>query len=103
MTALTISSQGVGQFSVAGHMTFAAISAKITTSCAFLTPAKQITIDLAQVTAADSAGLALLVEWKKIARGHKCQLVLKNIPEQLRMLAGLSGFDLSSHFTLQPD
>ncbi|SJM91529.1 Anti-sigma-factor antagonist [Crenothrix polyspora] len=102
MTVLTISPQGAGQFSVAGQMTFAAISAQISTVCAFLTSAKQITIDLAQVTAADSAGLALLIEWKKIARNHKCQLVLKNIPEQLRMLAGLSGFDLSSHFTLQP-
>jgi phospholipid transport system transporter-binding protein len=100
---MTISPQGAGEFSVAGHMTFAAISAQIATACAFLTPAKQIIIDLAQVTAADSAGLALLVEWKKIARSHKSQLVLKNIPEQLLMLAGLSGFDLSSHFTLQPD
>ncbi|WP_394754286.1 lipid asymmetry maintenance protein MlaB [Crenothrix sp.] len=103
MSSLTISKQGTDCFSVEGDLTFAAISARLTTLFAFLTPSKQITIDFTQVTSADSAGLALLIEWKKIARTNKSQLVLKNIPKQLLMLAGLSGFDLTSHFTIQPD
>lgn len=103
MSALAIIKLGAGSFSVEGDMTFAAISAQLATLFTFLTPSKQITIDLAHVSSADSAGLALLIEWKKIARTHKSQLVLKNIPEQLLMLAGLSGFDLPSHFTIQPD
>lgn len=103
MTTLVISKQGVDHFSVEGDMTFAAIGAQLANLFAFLESAKRVTIDLGRVTAADSAGLALLVEWKKIARSQKCQLALKNIPEQLHMLANLSGFDLASHFIIQTD
>lgn len=103
MTPLVISKQGEGHFRVEGDMTFATIGAQLATLFTFLVPAKRVTIDLGQVASADSAGLALLVEWKKIARSQKCQLALKNIPEQLHMLANLSGFDLASHFIIQTD
>lgn len=89
---------------VEGDLTFAAIGAQLATLFAFLgLEKKPVTIDLAKVTAADSAGLALLIEWKKIARSHKIQLALKNIPDQLLMLAKLSGFDLINHFTIHSD
>jgi phospholipid transport system transporter-binding protein len=103
VSSLAIVNQGAGHFMVEGDLTFATISAHTQKLFAFLSLSKQITIDLAQVSSADSAGLALLIEWKKMTRVQKSQLVLKNIPEQLLMLAGLSGFDLTSHFTIQPD
>jgi phospholipid transport system transporter-binding protein len=103
VSPLTITHQGAGHFVVEGDLTFATISAQLAKLFTFLTSAKHITIDLAKVSSTDSAGLALLIEWKKIARSHKIQLALKNIPKQLLMLAGLSGFDLTSHFTIQPD
>ena len=47
-------------------------------------------IDLAAVTASDSAGLALLIEWLSVAKGANQALRYENIPCQLEQLARLS-------------
>ena len=47
-------------------------------------------IDLAGVTASDSAGLALLIEWLSVAKGADRTLRYENIPTQLQQLARLS-------------
>ena len=47
-------------------------------------------IDLAGVSAGDSAGLALLIEWLSVARSVKRPLRYENIPSQLQQLARLS-------------
>ena len=92
--------QGAGLFVVDGDLTFATIDKKTVKSFDFLKSTKQVTIDLSRVTCTDSAGLALMIEWIKYTRHHRIQLRFKNIPEQLRKLAKLSGFDQSSHFSM---
>ncbi len=47
-------------------------------------------IDMADVTAADSAGLALVLEWMSVARASKHALRYDNVPAQLQQLARLS-------------
>ncbi len=47
-------------------------------------------IDFAGVSAADSAGLALLIEWLSGARGADRKLRYVNLPQQLQQLARLS-------------
>ena len=47
-------------------------------------------IDLAQVKRTDSAGLALLVEWSKIAEQANTDIKFLNLPEQLRHIAEVS-------------
>jgi phospholipid transport system transporter-binding protein len=47
-------------------------------------------IDLAGVTASDSAGLALLIEWLSVAKSAGRSLRFENIPSQLQQLARLS-------------
>lgn len=47
-------------------------------------------IDLAGVTAADSAGLALLIEWLSVARSLERKLIYEHLPLQLQQLAKLS-------------
>ncbi|MFI3188361.1 anti-anti-sigma factor [Crenothrix sp. D3] len=100
MSKLAIIDQGAGVFVIDGDLTFASIDKKTVKSFDFLKSTKQVTIDLSQVACTDSAGLALMIEWIKYAHQHKTQLRFKNIPEQLRNLAKLSGFDQSSHFTM---
>jgi phospholipid transport system transporter-binding protein len=99
VSKLAIIDQGAGVFVVDGDLTFASIDKKTVKSFDFLNTSKVITIDLGLVACTDSAGLALMIEWIKHTRSHKTQLHFKNIPEQLRNLAKLSGFDQSSHFT----
>ena len=47
-------------------------------------------LDLAGVTASDSAGLALLIEWLSVARASRRSLNYENVPLQLQQLARLS-------------
>ena len=47
-------------------------------------------IDLEGVTRSDSAGLALLVEWLRLAEGQGITLRFHNLPDQLREIARVS-------------
>lgn len=49
------------------------------------------TIDLAQVAHVDSAGLALIVEWSRLARLAKRSLTFLNLPEQLQAMVRVHG------------
>ena len=103
MTKLSIIDQGAGQILVNSDLTFRSIDGQSVKSFAFLKAGKEITIDLSRVSSADSAGLALMIEWIKYTRHKRISLHFKNIPEQLLMLAKLSGFDQSSHFAVKTD
>lgn len=52
---------------------------------------KNWTIDLAQVEAADSAAVSMLLAWLRNARRHEAELTFVNVPENLRSLAVLYG------------
>jgi phospholipid transport system transporter-binding protein len=98
MSAVSIVNDGPGRFIVDGDLTFSALDKKTVSSFAFLTTGKQITLDLGRVGNADSAGLALMLEWIKHARSKRVQLRFRNIPEQLLNLAKLSGLDKLTYF-----
>lgn len=59
----------------------------------FREPGQQVTIDLHQVQHADSAGVALLVEWMNLARQSQGELTLTNIPAQMFAITRVSGLD----------
>ncbi|TAL47083.1 MAG: STAS domain-containing protein [Methylovulum sp.] len=103
MTGLQIIDEGAGCFSVGGDLTFLTIGKDTVKSLAFLSSAKEITVDLSGVSNTDSAGLALMIEWIRYARGKRTPLRFKKIPKQLLNLAKLSGLDDTSYFSAQPD
>ncbi len=82
---------------IEGELTFSSLNKKNIPSCAFLKKNNPICIDLKKVTTADSAGLALLLEWIKQSKKHNTKLVFKHIPHQLLTLATLSGLDLNEY------
>ncbi len=98
MSKLTIVKEGAGHFIVDGDLTFSAMDKKTVSSFAFLAATKQVIMDLGGVGNADSAGLALMIEWIKYTRSKRVQLRFRNIPEQLLNLAKLSGLDKTSYF-----
>lgn len=73
-----------------GDLTFETINDKILEGINFKT-SQRLTIDLSEVKNSNSAGLALIVEWKKRSKIHQTTLIFTHIPEQLLMLAKLSG------------
>lgn len=50
-------------------------------------------LDLSQVTRADSAGLALVVDWLRAARARELELELRAVPAQLADIARVSDLE----------
>lgn len=82
-----------GSFSLHGELTFATVPALLTESDALLAGATELCIDLAGVQRADSAGLALLAEWLRLASGRQQAITYINAPTQLHNLAKVSGLE----------
>ena len=75
---------------VVGSLHFTTVSALLTAGVEAISTARAAVIDLGDVVASDSAGLALLIEWLSIAKGAGRGLRFENIPTQLQQLARLS-------------
>ena len=101
MKQLTIEQQSPGKYSASGELTFSTINAKTLTSFQAAQGADEVTMDLKGVTAADSAGLALIIEWFKSAQNKRVKLHLENMPEQLLSLTRLGGLESILQFTDQ--
>ncbi len=97
MPPFNIVEQTAGHFLVEGELTFVNLDKKTVTSFGFLNSGQEICIDLQKIAVADSAGLALLVEWIKHSKHYATKLTFKNVPQQLLTLAKLSGFDLNKY------
>lgn len=50
----------------------------------------KVNIDLAAVSRSDSAGLALLIAWLRLAQAQKFEIHFDNLPEQMRQIARVS-------------
>ena len=75
---------------VVGSLHFSTVSALLTAGTEAINGGRAAVIDLAGVTASDSAGLALLIEWLRVAKIAGRTLRFENIPCQLQQLARLS-------------
>ena len=81
-----------GTFALNGELSFAAVPALVTQSRVWLAAGEDsITINMATVGRADSAGLALMLEWMKQASKSGKQIKFINIPDQLSSLIRVSG------------
>jgi phospholipid transport system transporter-binding protein len=81
-----------GKVAVTGPLTFQTVPACLAESRSWIGGSgNALTIDLAGVTLADSAGLALLLEWRQLAEASGRQPAFVNLPEQMRHLIDVSG------------
>jgi phospholipid transport system transporter-binding protein len=81
-----------GTLTVSGVLSFDTVPDVFAKSAAWVQKSQgAITIDLKNVNRADSAGLALLVEWLQLARRRNLSLTFTNVPEQVRSLARVNG------------
>lgn len=65
-----------------------------------LARAGDLVVDFAGVTVADSAALALLLDWMRCARAAGNRLVVRNLPAAMASLAGL--YDIDALLPLEP-
>jgi phospholipid transport system transporter-binding protein len=93
MSTVRFEERGAGRFSVIGALNFESAPDLYHRSRAQFKNATQMLIDLSGVTQADSAGLALLIEWMRWARANNQQIGFENSPSQLLALARISDID----------
>ncbi len=75
---------------VVGALQFSTVGALLQPGAAAISAGRAAVIDLSTVSASDSSGLALLIEWLSIAQQARRPLRYENVPEQLKELARLS-------------
>jgi phospholipid transport system transporter-binding protein len=81
---------GAGRFQVDGVLDARTTPALLEQSKERFAHEPTINVDFGRVTESDSAGLALLIEWMRIARRQGVKLHFENIPEQIAALARIS-------------
>lgn len=81
---------GGGRFRVEGRLGFETVGGALDASHKLFAEYHAIELDLSGVTAADSAGVALLIEWVSRARHSRCLLHFCQVPAQVMAIARIS-------------
>jgi phospholipid transport system transporter-binding protein len=85
-----LDSLGGGRFRVSGVLDAGTVGELLEQSRDPFTSAGQVEVDLAGVSETDSAGLALLIEWVRIAKEAGRTIRFENAPGQISALARIS-------------
>ncbi len=87
-----LESLGDGRFRVSGILDADTVTAIFEESARkFASPS--IVVDFAPVTASDSSGMALLLEWLRVSRAAGRRIHFDNVPQQIMALARISEVD----------
>jgi len=79
---------------LAGDLTFETVPSLFRETAKLFKGSRPVTvIDLSKVTTADSAGLALLLEWQAVQKAASGKLEINNAPPGLMSLANLAEAD----------
>ena len=81
------------KFFISGAMTFATVKALWKASEQLFPKQATWSCNFSEVTTSDSAGLALLLEWIKLAGQQKKQIQYFQVPPQMRSIAAAAGLD----------
>jgi phospholipid transport system transporter-binding protein len=81
---------GEGRFELQGPLTFATVTSALEQSRHPFAKYDRLTVDLSGVDAADSAALALLLEWINWARHYVREIRFEHIPPQILAIARIS-------------
>ncbi len=81
---------GPGRLRVEGVLDFTTVNALAAEAEALFPPSGRLLVDLSGVDSANSAGLALLLEWLALARSRRLDLEYLDLPESLERIAAFS-------------
>jgi phospholipid transport system transporter-binding protein len=93
VAGVRIESAGTDRLRVAGELSFETAASALETGARLIGAGRRWTFDLAGVSAGDSAGVAVLIEWLSLARSRDATLVYESVPAQMLAIARLSGVD----------
>ncbi|HHH46244.1 MAG TPA: STAS domain-containing protein [Thiotrichales bacterium] len=84
---------GDDRYRIQGSLTFDTVTRLLARSLELFSHAEALDIDLGAVENADSAGLALLIEWMRYARRRDLPIRFINMPPQMLAIARASSLD----------
>ena len=90
MKGARLISAGPGRLRVEGPLDFASVTTLVDEAAALFPASGRVRIDLSGVESANSAGLALLLEWLDLARSRRLDLQYLNLPGSLERIAAFS-------------
>ena len=93
MSRVELQETSEGKVSVLGTLSFDSVNEALAAMQPLIDSRPSLLIDLSAVERADSAGLALLVEWVSRAEQRGSQLSYCDIPQQMLAIARVSGLD----------
>ncbi len=79
-----------GVWRLRGELSFASVPEMLSKSAELFAAGGDLVLDLQDVDAADSAGLALLLEWLAMSQQRKQRLQLRNLPKGIQAIADMS-------------
>lgn len=82
---------GEGRYLLHGDLGFPTVAALLRNGEREFAGRQRVEVDLSQLTDADSAGLALLIEWTRAARAAGRAIVFRGMPARLEAIARISG------------
>ncbi len=85
-----LAASGPGRFELSGEVGFGDAARLLAEGDRAFAALESVEVDLGRVTRADSAGLALLIEWSLAAREAGRRLLYSNVPPAVASLAGIS-------------
>ena len=93
MASFTIQRVADGRLEASGALGYESAGRALPGGLALIERDKPCTIDLSRVTEADSAGLAVLVEWLATARARGATIRYEGIPAQILAVARISDLE----------
>ena len=93
MAGLRIEPAGTDRLRVVGELGFETAASALESGARLIGAGRRWTFDLSGVSAGDSAGLAVLIEWLSLARTRDATLVYDSIPAQMLAIARLSDLE----------
>ena len=93
MPHFTIEKTQQNNYLIAGELSFATVSKALSESSHLFNVESEMIVDLINVNHVDSAGIALLIEWLRMAKNKSKTLEYRNISEQMLAIARISGLE----------
>ena len=92
-TTASLTGQGEGRFALAGELGFDTVTQLLEDGEDAFAEHTAVEVDLAGVTRCDSAAVALLLEWVRVAHERGARIAYRNLPKSLVAIASISDVD----------
>ncbi len=93
MTEVQLESLSPGHFRLVGELSFFSVAALLDHTCELFADAGDVQVSLSSVSRADSAGVALLVDWLRESTRRERTIAFTDISPQMQALAQVCGVD----------